>query len=54
MELPAYNLEVIISDPNDPETHVKISLERVPREKLMSTPIPIAGTLKVFEEAVED
>lgn len=54
MKLPEYNITIILSDPDDPETSLKVTLERVPREKVLGTPIPLANTLEMFEQVVEE
>lgn len=54
MKLPAYDITVIISDPDDPTCHLKIKLGHVPREKVVSTPIPLALSLEMFEQSIEE
>ena len=52
MKLEKYNIELIISDPDDLETNVSVSIERVPRQRILENSI-LASTLLAFEEAVE-
>lgn len=52
MKLPAYNIDLILSDPDDPETKVKIHLERVPREKIQTLAVPLAGALQMMEASI--
>jgi hypothetical protein len=49
MQLPTYNIQIILSDPDDPETQIKATMERVPRKKVISTPLPMAETLAMLE-----
>jgi len=53
MELPFYNVKITISDPDDDETQISITLDRILRDKLLTVKIPLAGMLAQFEESVK-
>jgi hypothetical protein len=54
MKLKEYGVKVTIFDPDDKETRISITVDRIPREKVLTIPFPLADTLKEFEEAVND
>ena len=53
MKLTHYNLRIELSDPNNPSVTFALVIERAEREKLVSTPLPLKGTVEAFEEAIE-
>lgn len=54
MRLPAYDVAVTISDPDDPDTQLIFNVGRIKREKLLTTPFPLGGALQMFEASVID
>lgn len=53
MKLTHYDLTFSVADPDDAETHVTITMNRIPREKLLEMPL-IGNALKTLEESVVD
>lgn len=53
MKLTHYNLEIIISDPDEPDTKINFKVERCTRESLLDKP-GIRKVAEMFEELVEE
>jgi hypothetical protein len=54
MQLAFYDITITLSDPEDPETQIKCKLSKVPREKVISAPMPLKNLLETFESAVDE
>lgn len=55
MKLPKYNITYIISDPDEPSTALKVTLESCKREAIIKTAPPVVvQLLQTFEAMVED
>lgn len=54
MQLPRYDISVVISDPDDPKTLLKVTLSRIRRENIKTINLPsLADMLETFEEKYE-
>ena len=53
MKLKEYNVRITLSDPDNKGTQYSVTLDRVPREKVMEVKVPLAGALEMFEELVD-
>ena len=53
MKLASYDIKVTLSDPSEPETQISTTIRNVPRDKVLTTPIPLRGLLEMFEESVD-
>lgn len=54
MKLDAYDVKLTLSDPNDPETAITLTIKAIPRDKILTVPLPMAETLKEFEAMIAD
>ena len=54
MKLDKYDVAITISVPGDEETSITVTLRDVPREKVSTVKVPLAGLLEQFEEGIID
>ena len=54
MQLTHYDITVIISDPDSPDTKVKVTYNRVPREQAVDSPGIVGKLVDSFEQVLEE